>query len=188
MQEQELQEELTLSDGQTEGLPDLDRLQNTQAETVGLQTFSQTATSDRYYTKEEFQGCFSDFLTFLKSPQTSADAFEALRAEGQQLAAEKVFEMAQNYKFMRFLIDKRTRLMHDMAVIGLFMGCEANAIVYNWTGISLFEKGKIWLRGKIKQRAQAVQSQGKRSVWGFLARRGAEKQPKPESSQETSAA
>lgn len=186
MQEQELQEELTLSDGQTEGLPELEQLNN-QAETAGLQTFSQT-TSDRYYTKEEFQGCFTDFLTFLKSPQTSADAFEALRAEGQQLAADKVFEMAQNYKFLRFLIDKRTRLMHDMAVIGLFMGCEANAIVYNWTGISLFEKGKIWLKSKIKQRAQSVQSQGKRSVWGFLARRGAEKPQKPESSQESSAA
>jgi len=138
-----------------------------------------TTNNDRYYSQGEFEAGFNEFLNFLKNPQTSLDTFEVLRAEGQSLAAGKVYKMAQNYKILRFLIDRRTRLMHDFALISIFAACETNAIVMNWTGISLAEKGKIWLKSKIKARAQSAQASGKRSVWGFLAPRGAEKQQKP---------
>lgn len=138
-----------------------------------------TTIDDRFYSKGEFESAFNEFLTFLKSPQTSLDTFETLRAQGQSLAAGKIYEMAQNYRFLRFLIDRRTQLLHDFALISIFASCEANAIVYNWTGISLAEKAKLWLRGKIKQRAEQVQKSGKRSAWAFLARPAAEKPQKP---------
>lgn len=136
---------------------------------------------DRYYSQGEFESAFNEFLIFLKSPQTSFDTFETIRAQGQSLAAGKIYEMARKYKFLSFLIDKRTQLLHDFALISIFAGCECNAIVYNWTGISLAEKAKLWLRGKIKQRAEQVQKSGKRSAWGFLGRQVVEKQPKQES-------
>lgn len=65
------------------------------------------------------------------------------------------------------MIDRRTAIVHDLTLIGIFAACETNAIVQNWTGISLAEKGKLWLRNKIKQRAEAQQAAGKRSGWGF---------------------
>ena len=179
----ENQDEIQLSDGQTENLPPLQETpQQDEAAAAGLPTCSEmmTTNDDRYYTQGEFESAFNEFLSFMKNPQTSLDTFEALRAQGQSLAAGKVYKMAQNYKFLRFLIDRRTQLLHDFALISIFIGCETNAIVFNWTGISLAEKAKIWLKGKIKARQQAAQAAGKRSVWGFLGHRGAEKQQKPE--------
>lgn len=176
-------EEIQLSDGQTDNLQPLP--ENPAAESsdlAGLPLGSgamTTPTDDRYYSQGEFESAFNEFLIFLKSPQTSLDAFETLRAQGQSLAAGKIYQMAQKYRFLRFLIDRRTQLLHDFALISIFASCEANAIVYNWTGISLAEKAKIWLRGKIKQRAEQVQKSGKRSVWGFLARPAVEKPQKP---------
>lgn len=175
-------EEIQLSDGQTESLPEMpeELSLNPQALPGDLSAgFPATMTSSQYYSKDEFAQEFNDFLLFLKSPQTSADAFEALRAEGQGLAASKLYEMAQKYKWLRFIIDRRTQVVHDTLVLSIFAITETNAIVYNWTGISLIEKGRIWLKGKIKNRAEAARVSGKRSVWGFLARRGAEKQPRP---------
>lgn len=181
--EQTITEEIKPSDGQTDNLQPLPEMP--AAENTGLADLPRgsgemtTPIDDRYYSQGEFESAFNEFLIFLKSPQTSLDAFETLRAQGQNLAAGKIYKMAQNYRFLRFLIDRRTQLLHDFALISIFASCEVNAIVYNWTGISLAEKAKIWLRGKIKQRAEQVQKSGKRSVWGFLARPGAEKQPKP---------
>lgn len=181
MENQENLEELSLSDGQTENLQPLPEFNQpeTSLET-GLQICSETMTSDdRYYSQGEFESAFNEFLSFLKSPQTSLDTFEALRAQGQSLAAGKVYNMAQKYRFLRFLIDRRTQLLHDCALISIFAACETNAIVMNWTGISLAEKAKLWLKSKIKARQQAAQAAGKRSVWGFLGHRAAEKPQKP---------
>ena len=180
-------EEIELTDGQTQDLPETPETSQFQDQTaaVGLPNGSPTMmmNDDRYYSQGEFESAFNEFLIFLKSPQTSLDTFEALRAQGQQLAAGKVYEMAQKYRFLRFLIDRRTQLLHDCALIGIFAACETNAIVYNWTGISLAEKAKIWLKSKIK--ARAAQTEGKRKGWGFLGRLGAEKPQKPGSSPES---
>lgn len=183
MENQENLEEVSLSDGQTDNLPPLPEFnQPEQAGEDSLPLCSPTMTTndDRYYSKGEFEAGFNEFLTFLKNPQTSLDTFEALRAEGQTLAAGKIYQMAQNYRFLRFLIDRRTQLLHDFALISIFAAAETNAIVLNWTGISLAEKGKLWLKSKIKARQQAAQQSGKRSVWGFLGRQAAEKPQKPE--------
>ena len=177
-------EELTLSDGQTQDLPEIPNVECNQpqagADGCPISSSMMTNENSNLYTQGEFEACFNEFLIFLKSPDVSLDTFEALRAQGQSLAAGKIYNMAQKYKFLRFIIDRKTRIMHDLALIGIFTACEANAIVMNWTGISMAEKAKIWLKGKIRQRQLAAQTSGKRSVWGFLGRRGAEKQPKPE--------
>lgn len=180
------QAEIQLSDGQTDNLEPLNNQNNKLAGSDSLPVgLPEMTTRSKYYTQDEFAKQFDDFLTFLKSPQTSADTFEALRAEGQGLAAAKIFDMAQKYKWLRFLIDRRSQIVHDTIVLSIFAVTETNAIVYNWTGISIIEKGKIWLRGKIKQRAEQARTSGKRGVLGFLGLRGAAKQPKQDKSSET---
>lgn len=176
-------EEIQLTDGQTENLPEAPEQGSNRDQSSGLPSGcgEMTSCDDRYYSKGEFEAAFNEFLVFLKSPQTSLDTFESLRAQGQTLAAGKIYNLAEKYRFMRWIIDRRTAIVHDFALIGIFCACETNAIVQNWTGISLAEKGKLWLRSKIKQRQEQQQAAGKRNGWAFLGRRGAEKQPKPES-------
>ena len=178
-------EEIQLTDGQTQDLPTLPEETSSESGELSPNGYGTTTISpeDNYYSQGEFEAAFNEFLIFLKSPQTSLDAFETLRAQGQSLAAGKIYKMAEKYKFLRWIIDRRTAVVHDFALIGIFAACETNAIVQNWTGISLAEKGKIWLRQKIKQRQEQIQAGNKRSVWGFLGRRAAEKQPKPENLQ-----
>lgn len=181
-------EELQLTDGQTQDLPEVTEIsQHGSPEDSLLSSSSMTMTpkieEDGYYSQGEFETAFNEFLTFLKSPQVSLDAFESMRAKGQSLAAGKIYNLANKYSFLRWMIDRRTALFHDFCLISIFAACEANAIVMNWTGISLAEKGKLWLKSKIKARQQAAQASGKPKGWGFLGRRVAEKQPKPENSQ-----
>ena len=69
-------EEIQLTDGQTENLPETqtvitdNRLTDLQPG-CGEMT---TSPDDRYYTQGEFEAAFNEFLVFLKSPQTSLDA------------------------------------------------------------------------------------------------------------------
>ena len=172
-------EELTLSDGIAEQAPEFiaPELNNlNRAESLQDSLMTTTATNNQFFTQGEFEAAFNEFLSFLKNPATAADTFETVRAQGQSLAASKIYEMANKYKWLNWLIDRKTRLMHDALLISIFAVTETNAIVLNWTGISLIEKGKIWLKSKVRQRAAA--SQGKRSVWACLAPRVAAKQPK----------
>ena len=186
---EQINEEIKISDGQTEQIPPLAE-SLPEVSPADLQAgCPMTATSDTY-TREEFSAVFNDFLTFLKSPDTSIDTFEAIRSQGQELAAGKIYEMADKYSFLHWIIDRRTAFLHDMALISVFIGCETQAIVYNWTNISLKEKITTWLKSKFKQRIQAAQQQpksAKRFGWGFLGRRDPERPQKPESLPENSA-
>lgn len=181
LQEQKPAEEVTLSDGVTDNIPPLPEQQPEVAPVDFSADFSPTMTTSNFYSPEEFAKNFADFLDFLKNPATATDAFETLRAEGQSLAADKVYNMATKYKWLNWLIDRRTRLLHDAALLSLFVAVESNAIIVNWTGISIFEKGKLWLKNKIKQRQTAQATSGRRSVWGFLGRQAVEKPQKQES-------
>lgn len=169
-----------LTDGQTDNLPPAPEYseQNPELEEVGLPNYSPTITSDGIYSPEEFKICFNDFLTFLKSPEVAADAFGNIHERGQAIAAQRVYELANKYRFLRFLIDKNAHLFGDLAIMSLWATIETNAILLNWTGINYLQKAKIWLNEKIKQKA--AQSSGKRKGWGFLGRQAAERQPKPE--------
>ena len=70
-------------------------------------------TNSQFYTQEEFNQCFNDFLTFLKSPEVASDTFGNIHEKGQAIASKRVYELAQKYKFLRFLIDKNTHLLGD---------------------------------------------------------------------------
>lgn len=151
-------------------------------EEVGLEdSYQQMMTNNDYYTAEEFDGAFNEFLTFLKDPNTAVDCFGSINDKGRKLASKRLYEMANKYRFLRFLIDKKTHFLHDSALICFWAAIETNTIVANWTGINLAGKIKLWLKAKIKAQQEKSASQGKRNVWAFLGRQGAEKQQKQES-------
>lgn len=174
--------EVQLSDGQTENIPpaqpDEIPAQSSDALPHGL---PQMMTNDgRYYSKEEFQEVFASFFDFLKDPAAANDCFGTIQSKGRALASDRFYEMASRYKWLHWIIDKQTAVLHDTALIAIWAATEANIIVMNWTGISIFEKVQIWVKQKIKNKAETEAKAGKRSVWAFLGRRAAEKQPKPE--------
>ena len=78
-------EEIQLTDGQTENLPEVpeEGSSSDQLNALPAGCGEMTICDDRYYTKGEFEAAFNEFLIFLKSPQTSLDTFESLRAQGQ---------------------------------------------------------------------------------------------------------
>ena len=172
-------EEVILSDGQTDNIPSPETSQFSDVQPNGLQPMMMT-NSDRYYTQDEFKDVFKSFFEFLENPQTAGDVFGTIEEKGRNLAAGRVYEMAQKYRWLNWLIDKQTAVLHDCALISIWAAVETNTIVLNWTGISLFQKVQIWLKSKIKTKAEQAAKEGKRSVWGFLGRRAAEKQQKPE--------
>ena len=177
--------EIILSDGQTDQIPDPAIMeqdqQTTQSSDVRFLGLPQTmTTNDRYYTKDEFQEVFSSFFDFLKDPNAAADCFGTIQSKGRSLAANRFYDLASKYKWLNWIIDKNTAILHDAALISIWAATEANIIILNWTGISLFEKGQLWLKTKIKAKAEAEAAAGKRSVWGFLGRREAAKQQKQE--------
>jgi hypothetical protein len=135
---------------------------------------------DRYYSKDEFEQVFKSFFDFLKDPAAAGDCFGTIEEKGRNLAAGRVYEMAQKYRWLNWLIDKQTAVLHDMALISIWAAVETNTIVLNWTGISLFQKVQVWLKSKIRLKAEQAAKEGRRSVWGFLGRRAPEKQQKQE--------
>lgn len=171
-------EEVQLSDGQTDSIQQPES-QFSDALPNGLPQMM-TTNNGRYYTKEEFEQVFKGFFDFLKDPTAAGDVFGTIEEKGRNLAAGRVFEMAQRYKWLNWLIDKQTAVLHDCALISIWAAVETNTIVLNWTGVSIFQKVQIWLKSKIKTKAEQAAQEGKRSVWGFLGRRAAEKQQKPE--------
>ena len=173
-------EEVQLSDGQTESIPQPETIQFSDVQPNGLPPMMMT-NNERYYTQEEFQDVFKNFFEFLENPQTAGDVFGTIEQKGRNLAAGRVYDMAKKYRWLNWLIDKQTAVLHDVALISIWAAVETNTIVLNWTGISLFQKVQIWLKSKIKTKAEQAAKEGKRSVWGFLGRRAAEKQQKQES-------
>ena len=170
-------QEVELTDGQPETIPETPEVLP-ESSLIGLQPT--TTINDRYYSKEEFQDVFNSFFDFLKDPNAAADCFGTIQDKGRKLAAGRVFELAQRYKWLNWLIDKQTMIIHDVALISIWAAVETNTIVLNWTGISIFEKGRLWLKTKIKAKAEEQAKQGKRGVLAFLGRRDPEKQQKHE--------
>ena len=173
--------EVQLTDGQTDNIPDAAAAPEVLPESLSIGLQQTTTINDgRFYSKDEFQEVFNSFFDFLKDPNAAADCFGTIQDKGRTLAAGRVYEIAQKYRWLNWLIDKQTMLIHDVALISLWAAVETNTIVLNWTGISIFEKGRIWLKSKIKQKAEEQAKQGKRGVLAFLGRRDPEKQQKQE--------
>ena len=169
----QVEQELSLSDGQTTAIP--------APEMTSRADFSQDysptiTTNDGLYERGEFKAAFGEFLEFLHNPETPKDTIEALAAKGQGIAADKIYNLATKYKWLNWLIDRKTQVFQDTMLITIFCYNEADIIGKNWFGVSIKAKVQSWLQNQVKARImQAIKPSG----WGFLGRLGVGKRQKP---------
>lgn len=167
-------EELSLTDGQP--IPETAAVINPADFSQDYSPTIPTTNSD-YYSQGEFRAAFDEFLQFLHNPQAPQDTIEALAAKGQGLAADKIYNLASKYKWLNWLIDRKTELLKDTMLIGIFAAQEVEIIGRNWFNFSIKEKAKKWLEQQAKQKIKAAL---KPSGWGFLGRLGAARRQKQE--------
>ena len=175
MEQAEQIPELIPDDGQPENLAEFipEQEQNNPAN-LGLPEYLQTttATNSGIYTPEEFREKFKSFIEFMERPETASNCTLELITNGRNLTADKIYDLASRYSWLNWIIDSKTQFLADVVQISAFLAIETNVIVLNWTGLNLFEKVKIWLRNKAKERQEQAKQQGKRTLfgWRFSAR------------------
>lgn len=178
--------ELMPEDGQTTGLPPLPLGQSETPESVqeelGLPNFSETTTPTNNYTAAEFRDKFQAMLEFLENPAAANDCAAELLNNGRNLTADKIYNLASRYQWLNWIIDRRAQVLADSLQIAAFLAVESNLVVMNWTGLNLFEKGKLWLKNKAKQRKEQLKNGQRRSLfgWVFSGRQAAAKATEPQ--------
>jgi len=163
--------EILPEDGQTENLPEpqLDAMTEESA-AAGLPDFSPTmTTTSEFYSRDEFRQNFNSFLEFLENPATATDAFSTIVGKGRDLSADKIYNLAERYNWLKWLIDRKTQAVSDLLLVTIFVTFESNLIIQNWTGISYIERLKLWLKNKAKQRKDAVKAGRFRSLFGWAS-------------------
>ena len=178
-QEQIQQEHIqpTITDGQTDNLPPLQQLPlDPLPQTQTNQTISVSAASDQafLYTPDEFYAQFKsvfqfagDTLSVQSLPISEKEEF------GARATSNRIYEMAQKYKFLNFLIDKRSTRLGETILIVQFLTSKAGAVYY--------EKRKKKLGGAVWEKAKKILGkQNKAKDTAYLAQADAAKQQKQE--------
>lgn len=178
--------EIMPEDGQTEDLPELQQPEITAQESAaaGLPDFCPTmTTSEGSYCRDEFRQNFNSFLEFLENPSVAADTFSTIVGKGRELSADKIYNLAERYSWLNWLIDRKTQALGDLLLVTIFVTFESNVIIQNWTGISYLEKAKLWLKNKAKEKKSAVKIGRFRSLfgWGYSVPADQEKATGPNS-------
>lgn len=163
--------ELIPDDGQTAELPPLPLGEVETPESLplsenGLKEFSTTMTNN--YTADEFRAKFQSILEFMENPDAANDCAAELLANGRNLTADKIYNLASRYRWLNWIIDRRGQVLADSLQIVAFLVVESNLIVMNWTGLNLFEKVKLWLKNKAKQRKEQLKSGQRRSLFAWV--------------------
>lgn len=170
----EVLEELQPDDGQNLA-PEL--MPETASQSAEFLPHGLQMTTTTNYTPEEFRQKFAGILDFLENPAVANNCMQELILNGRNLTADKIYNVASRYKWLNWIIDRKTQVFADGLQIAAFLAVETNLIVMNWTGLNIFEKGKIWLQQKAELRRQA-QKDGKRRTlfgWVFSGRQAAER-------------
>lgn len=180
--------EVLPEDGMTDNLPPLPLSSQETPESLpvadGLPEFSATMTeTTNSYTPEEFRLKFQAVLEFLENPDAANDCAAELLVNGRNLTADKIYNLASRYSWLNWIIDRRAQLLADSLQIAAFLAIESNLIVMNWTGLNIFEKGKLWLKNKAKQRKEQLKNGQRRSLfgWVFSGRQAPAKVTEPQS-------
>ena len=171
-----------ITDGQTDNLPPIQPL--TQETTTGTTTgtLSDSASSkpkSPYYTPDEFYEQFKSVFKF------GGDTFhiESLPIQpneeaGARVTSDRIYEMAEKYKFLRFMIDRRSTRIGETILMIQFLTSKAGAVYY--------EKRKQKLGGVLWQKAAKFFKRNKGKDSASLAQVEAEKPQKQEKLSETS--
>ena len=120
------------------------------------------------YTQDEFRQKFASILEFLENPATATNCAQELISNGRNLTADKIYNLATRHQWLKWVIDRKTQTFADSLQILAFLAVETNLIVLNWTGLNIFEKGKIWLQQKAEQRRKAAKEGKRKTLFGWV--------------------
>lgn len=181
IKQQELTEILP-EDGQTEGLEQLSPPEVVREEQSQDGLLQSSPMMNEIYSRDEFRNNFNSFMEFLENPDAATDTFGHLVGKGRQLSADKIYDIAGRYDWLKWIIDRKTQAVSDLLLVTVFLTYEGNLILQNWTGISYIERAKIWLKNKAKAKKEAIKNGQRRSLfgWVFSERLVPEKASKPE--------
>ncbi len=129
------------------------------------------------YTEEEFYDAFKSCFAFagdVSHLKSFAIRDDGLEGKGARCTSNRLYQLANRYKFLHFMIDRRSGWLADASLICLFVGMKANAVVEEATSLSL----KDVLKGKMKSWLRIKPSPAKLGGSGFLGRLGLGKQAK----------
>ena len=173
----------TITDGQTENLPPIQPLTVEQATATNPtgKTLPLGLSDSNFYTKEEFYEQFKSVFQF-GGDTFSLESLPIKQNEeaGARATASRIYEMAEKYKFLRFMIDKRSTRLGETILMIQFLTSKAGAVYY--------EKRKQKLGGVLWQKAIKLFKRNKAKDSAYLEQVAAEKQQKQETLSETAAA
>lgn len=168
-----------ISDGMTENLqplPEQTIIQPEQMTTSDhMMTGTATAECSSYYTKAEFYEQFKSLFQFTGDTlQVQSLPIKPNEEVGAKVTSDRIYNMAEKYAFLRFLIDKRSTRLGETILMIQFLTSKASAVYKEKRnrklGLDLWQKFKKLLK-KGNRANDTV----------FLAQAEAEKQQKQES-------
>lgn len=128
----------------------------------------------RYYTPDEFYEKFKSVFQYA-GDRTGIEALPIKESEerGARITANRVYEMAEKYAFLNFLIDKTTSRLAETILMIQFLAFKSADVYKEKANRNL--GGDLWQKLKriIKRRKAQTDTESE-----YLDRQGAEKQPK----------
>lgn len=174
-------QEIQITDGQTDNLPPPPELE--QVEQIAGQTATATqseSVASEYYTKDEFYEVFKSVFDYAgKITDTKSlpiDETNKIEASGARLTADRLYESAEKYAFMRPIIRRNTTRVMETLLILQFISGKACAVYKEKTNLNL--GGILWKKAKKMIGFKAKNTMGTESV--YSAQAVVEKQQKAE--------
>lgn len=179
--------EPTISDGMTDNLPPPPQLDNLGPGQPDQPNNPMTPTLDldfsRFYTEEEFYQAFKSVFQFGGDRlHIEALPIKASEEAGARITSNRIYEMAQKYAFLRFIIDKRSTRIGETILMIQFLAFKASDVYKEKTKLNL--GGTLWqkVKGLFNKRRQATVKDT-----AYSEPPVAERQPRPENLSETPA-
>ena len=145
-------QEPTISDGQTDNLPpppEVDSLNNqTQPDPVTGQTIpGSDLDSSKFYTPDEFYKAFKSVFQF-GGDRLGIESLPIKPSEevGARITSDRIYEMAEKYAFLRFIIDKRSTRVGETILMIQFLAFKAGDVYREKTKSNL--GSMIWKKTK----------------------------------------
>ena len=169
-----------ISDGMTDNLQPLPEQTIIQPEQImqsdHMMNGTATAECSNFYTKAEFYEQFKSLFQFAGDTlQVQSLPIKPNEEVGAKVTSDRIYNMAEKYAFLRFLIDKRSTKLGETILMIQFLTSKASAVYKEKRnrklGLDLWQKFKKLLK-KGSSRANDTD---------YLVQAAAEKQQKQES-------
>lgn len=164
-------------------LNDGEQMTQEQAQIIQMEQQSPTSQSadsisgfSNFYTPDEFYLTFKSVFQFA-SDRTGIESLPIKESEerGARITSDRIYEMAERYQFLNFLIDKTTSRLAETILMIQFLAFKSADVYNEKTNRKL--GGDLW--AKIKKLIKRRKTAPTDSESEYLAHQEAERQQKP---------